>query len=386
MIGRMTTSTATATETLAAFRDRFPYLDRVTHFVSCSQGAVSVDLERMLDQMRTDLISDPAPWGRWMDLVETLRRRFAGRIGADPSQIALAPNASIAAFQVRSTLPAGVGRTLVTSDHEFPSVGHVWRATEDSTKIRSLSADRVLDADAWSESIDESVGLVSAPLVSYANGCRPPVAEIGEAAHAVGAKMFVDAYQGTGVVPFTVDELGCDYLVTGSLKYLLGLPGLAFLYVREPAELADPALTGWFGRRNPFAFDAEAVDYPEVATRFETGTPGVPSIYAALGGLDALDTIDPAVGWAHVQELTARTAAELRELGETIDRPDSPDAAGPQVALVDDDVDHLGAWLLDNARISTAPRGSRLRISFHYYSSHADVDRLVDAIRAYRRR
>ncbi|RPA06205.1 aminotransferase class V-fold PLP-dependent enzyme [Gordonia sp. OPL2] len=378
-------ATTSATEQLAAFRGRFPHLDDVTHLASCSQGALSVDLQRRLQDMQDDLIADPAPWGRWMELVENLRARFAARIGAAPEQVAIAPNASIAAYQVRSTIHARGNKALLTSDHEFPSVGHVWRASADGTPIRSIAADDVLTASAGTAQIDDTVGLVSAPLVSYINGTRPPVRAIADAAHAAGAAMFVDAYQGSGVVPFTVDELGCDFLVTGTLKYMLGLPGLAFLYVRHPEELDNPALTGWFGRSNPFNFDPANIEAPSTAAKFETGTPGVPSVYAALGGLDALDTVDADAGWAHVQRLAERTATELRALGEQIDRPEDPTFAGPQVALVDDDPDTLAAWLLAEHRISTAPRGKRLRISFHYYNTDNDVDRIITALAAYRR-
>ena len=35
------------------------------------------------------------------------------------------------------------------------------------------------------------------------------------------------------MLPVDVDELSCDYLVAGTCKYLLGLPGVAFLYVRD---------------------------------------------------------------------------------------------------------------------------------------------------------
>ncbi|MBD1320557.1 aminotransferase class V-fold PLP-dependent enzyme [Gordonia hankookensis] len=335
--------------------------------------------------MQDDLIADPAPWGRWMELVETLRTRFAARIGAAPEQVAIAPNASIAAYQVRSTIHARGSKALLTSDHEFPSVGHVWRASADGTPIRSIAADDVLTASAWTAQIDDTVGLVSAPLVSYINGTRPPVRAIADAAHAAGAAMFVDAYQGSGVVPYTVDDLGCDFLVTGTLKYMLGLPGIAFLYVRNPDELDNPALTGWFGRSNPFNFDPDNIEASSTAAKFETGTPGVPSVYAALGGLDALDTVDADAGWAQVQRLAERTATELRALGEQIDRPKELEFAGPQVALVDDDPDTLAAWLLAEHRISTAPRGKRLRISFHYYSNDNDVDRIIAAIAAYRR-
>ena len=182
-------ATIPATDQLAAFRARFPHLGDVTHLASCSQGALSTDLQRQLQAMQDDLIADPAPWGRWMELVETLRARFAARIGAAPEQIAIAPNASIAAYQVRSTIHARGGKALLTSDHEFPSVGHVWRASADGTPIRSVAADDVLSASAWSAQIDDTVGLVSAPLVSYVNGTRPPVRAIADAAHAAGAAM-----------------------------------------------------------------------------------------------------------------------------------------------------------------------------------------------------
>ncbi|MGC4960867.1 aminotransferase class V-fold PLP-dependent enzyme [Gordonia sp. DT101] len=379
-------ATTPATDQLADFRSRFPHLGDTVHLASCSQGAVSVDLQRRLQAMQDDLIADPAPWGRWMELVETLRARFAARIGASPEQVAIAPNASIAAFQVRTTIATRGRKALLSSDHEFPSVGHVWRASADGTPIRSVPSDDFLSASAWSSQIDDTVGVVSAPLVSYVNGTRPPVRAIADAAHAAGALMFVDAYQGSGVVPYTVDELGCDFLVTGVLKYMLGLPGLAFLYVRHPEELDNPALTGWFGRSNPFNFDPAYLETPSTAAKFETGTPGVPSVYAALGGLDALDTVDAQVGWAHVQRLAERTAAELRDLGEQVDRPEDPTFAGPQVAIIDDDPDALAAWLLAEHRISTAPRGRRLRISFHYYSTDNDVDSIVQALAAYRRR
>ncbi|MFD6107806.1 aminotransferase class V-fold PLP-dependent enzyme, partial [Nocardia salmonicida] len=61
---------------------------------------------------------------------------------------------------------------------------------------------------------------------------------LGSAGRGGGAEVFVDAYQAAGVEPVDVHRLDCDYLVAGTSKYLLGLPGLAFLYARRP-EAAD---------------------------------------------------------------------------------------------------------------------------------------------------
>jgi len=62
----------------------------------------------------------------------------------------------------------------------------------------------------------------------------------------------VDAYQAVGVEPVDVERLDCDYLVAGTMKYLLGLPGLAFLYVRSPeGSDREPAADGMVGRGRP---------------------------------------------------------------------------------------------------------------------------------------
>ena len=74
------------------------------------------------------------------------------------------------------------------------------------------------------------------------------------AARAVGAYSLIDDYQSTGTCALDVRALQCDFLVTGTLKYLLGSSGLGFLYVRrellEDAEL-EPLVTGWFGQEKP---------------------------------------------------------------------------------------------------------------------------------------
>ena len=56
----------------------------------------------------------------------------------------------------------------------------------------------MVELEAYAALIDERVGLVSVPLISYRNGVRLPVREIVARGHEQGAKVFVDAYQGLG--------------------------------------------------------------------------------------------------------------------------------------------------------------------------------------------
>jgi len=92
-----------------------------------------------------------------------------------------------------------------------------------------------VDAGHYGAAVDAHTALVSVPLVTYGHGRLLPVARGGpRLAHARGARVFVDAYQAVGVLPV---KRGRTWAATTSsratCKYLLGLPGVAFLYVRD---------------------------------------------------------------------------------------------------------------------------------------------------------
>ncbi|MEV4473621.1 aminotransferase class V-fold PLP-dependent enzyme [Nonomuraea sp. NPDC049504] len=367
------------------FRAEFPSLDGSVHLASCSQGALSSRLAYALQEIGHSLREEGAPWGTWMGQVERARERFARLIGAEPGEVAVLSCASEAAFQAASSLAWARRPGIVTTDLEFPSIAHVWLAQQQRGAQVGVVADsgEQVAAEAYEELIDERAGLVSVPLHTYRNGARLPVEDVVRLAHEQGARVFVDAYQGAGVTPIDVRRLGCDYLVSGSLKYLLGLPGIAFLYVRGGLEQQRaPELTGWFGRTQPFAFDPRLLDFPGDARRFETGTPPIPSAYAANAGFDLIERIDLHDVRRHVSELVDELAERLTAEGVKVASPAG--ARGPQVAIADDAPDRLAAALAER-RIWTAPRGDLLRLSFHYYNDRSDVDAAVAAISSYRR-
>lgn len=332
--------------TSAQFRDNFPMLADTVHLASCSQGALSGELSVALAEMTGSLHAYGAPWQLWMTEVDQARGRFAELIGASPDEIAIVSCASDGAYQVASTKDWSKRPVVVTTDMEFPSIGHVWlaQAARGAEVAHVPERDATVDADELVAAIDERTALVSVPLVSYRNGARMPVEAAVARAREVDARVFVDAYQAAGVLPIDVRELGCDYLVAGALKYLLGLPGLAFLYARDGVtDDLPPQLTGWFGRVDPFRFDPRQLDFPSQARRFETGTPAIPAAYAANAGMRLLSRVDLHDVARHVTGLAARTAERLRAAGERVWQPAS--THGPQVALVDDDPNRLAAYL-----------------------------------------
>ena len=108
-----------------------------------------------------------------------------------------------------------------------------------------------------------------------------------------GALSFVDDYHGLGIVPLDLHDLGCDH-TAGVLKWMLGGPGLVFLYARRDLlPSLEPAVTGWFGQADPFSFDLEHLDYHPTARRLEHGTPPAPVFFLAQGGIDIIRRSGP---------------------------------------------------------------------------------------------
>ncbi|TXC99904.1 aminotransferase class V-fold PLP-dependent enzyme [Streptomyces sp. ISID311] len=369
------------------FRLRFPALSDVTYLASCSQGALSDTLATALLEFQYTLRQYGAPWEHWMREVDRARQLFADMIHSTVNEIAVVPSASAAAYQVASTRDWRSRPRIISTDMEFPSVAHVWLAQRGNGADVSYVKDRsgVVEAEDYNAVIDESCGLVSVPLISYRNGARLPVRSIIERAQSVGALTFVDAYQAAGVEPINVQELGCDFLATGSLKYMLGIPGIAFLYVRDGIQDAqEPPATGWFGRRGPFDFNPRKIDYPAEARRFESGTPAIPAVYGAVAGMRVLAALKPETVQAHIVELSQYAHDTLTADGEILWSPSEASLRGPQVALLDATPDDLAGYLATR-RIITSPRGKLLRIALHYYNTVDDIDAIAAAIRDYRR-
>src|SRR6185295_9144575 len=106
--------------TLDEFRSRFPILTRRVYVNSCSQGALSADVD---DAMRAYLASWHelgSPWEMWVDEVERLRARFAASIGAGVDEIAVTASASAGINAVASALAFDGPRShVVVGDFEF---------------------------------------------------------------------------------------------------------------------------------------------------------------------------------------------------------------------------------------------------------------------------
>ncbi|HYS30528.1 MAG TPA: aminotransferase class V-fold PLP-dependent enzyme, partial [Candidatus Limnocylindria bacterium] len=164
------------------------------------------------------------------------------------------------------------------------------------------------------------------------------------------------------------------------LKYLLGAPGVAFLYIRpELIERLQPSDSGWFGQANVFAYDVHHLAYANAARRFETGSPPVPNIYAASAAIELIADAGLDVIGRHVQGLATLLIRGTRERGFRLLTPEEPAERGPLVMIGSTDAPRLVEALATEGILCSVRDGS-LRISLHYYNTAGDVQAVLGAL------
>jgi selenocysteine lyase/cysteine desulfurase len=367
-----------------SFRARFPVFKHATYVNSCSQGALSIDVRQAYEDYLAGWDEHGSAWQHWVERSEAARAAFARLVGAEPDEIAVTTSVSQAVSALASALPLEDGRDrIVLSDFEFPTVGQIAHAQElRGAEVAHVApeADGRIPLERFAEAIDERTALVCCTAISYRTGYRLDTTEVTRIAHERGAPCLVDAYQAAGAVPLDVRSLGADFLTAGTVKYLLGSPGLAFMYVRRDLhERLLPTQTGWFADEDVFRMDIWDYSPAGTARRFDSGTPPVPSIYAGLAGLGLVQRAGVETVAAHVRGLVDRLLAGLDEQGARAATPRGDGEYGPLVAIPSTDPDALVS-ALGNDRIVTSSREANLRVSLHLYNDEEDVDRVLEAL------
>jgi selenocysteine lyase/cysteine desulfurase len=366
---------------LAALRRRFPIFQKKIYLNSCSQGALSDTVEEAFHEYLASWHAHGSPWEMWVERQEAARAAFARFIGVSADEVAVVTSASAGINSVASALDFHARRKVVLGEFEFPTMGHVWLAQRPrGAHVQFVAAvGERIPLEGYERAIDSRTAIVGLTRVCFKNGFRSDVPGVVRLAHECGAFVMLDDFQDCGTRPVDVEKLGVDFYVTGTLKYLLGPSGIAFLYVRrELIERLTPTISGWFAQANPFTFNPQVFDLSPTARRFQAGSPSVPNIYGAEAGIELLQSI----GMENVAAQVGRLAAALLEAAAGLGiRAKTPaDGVGPLVVLRARDAAALVTRLAERDIVCSS-RHDGLRISFHAYNTLDDVRVIAGALR-----
>jgi len=370
---------------LLAYRSEFPILQRKTYLNSCSLGALSNRSMQGLAQFM-EMWNE---WGAhawyeiWMGEIAKARQKFAAIIGAQLHEVAIAPSVSVALSSIASALDYSKRNNVVMADMDFPTLAYQWLVKQRiGVECRFVeSPDRIYThPELFEREVDDKTALVATSRVFYTSGYIQDIRSVADIAHKHGAYILVDDYQGTGQIPINVNAMDVDFLVTGTLKWLMGGPGLAFVYIREGLiSQLQPTIAGWFGHSEQFQFKTREFDFRPDATRVEMGTPAVAAIYAANGGLDIVQEISVEQICERTRYLTNDLIAQAREHGWKVRAPLEPEQRSSIVMLEIEQPEEVVKALVAR-NIITDSRPGLLRASPYFYNTIEENALVIGAI------
>jgi kynureninase len=380
-----------ASDPLLRRRAEFPILAECTYLISNSLGAMPARardwLSRYADQWAHKGVT---AWDEWLALVDRSAGLVARILGADARDVIMQPNVTTAQWILTSCVEFHPRRNkVVYSSLEFPTVHYVWQSqTRHGARVEIVpSSDGIrVDTDAMLAAIDEHTVAVPISHVLFRSSAIADVAPIIRRAHDVGALVFLDVYQSAGSLPLDVTALGADAVVGGSLKWLCGGPGAAFLWINPAAqERLRPALVGWFGHRQPFAFSMEVFEPADGAWGYVGGTVSPAALSAAQSGLEIIAELGvPAIRERSLL-LTDYVIAKARERGLQVRTPLEPGWRGGHVSLDFPGSAQACQELLARGVLVDWRPEAGIRVAPHFYNTLDDIDRAfaeLDAIRA----
>ena len=385
----MTSPSRQLDESLQALRDVCPLLKTSIYLANCSQGPLSDPVRAAIEDFMEDWATMGMHWDAWVEEVERARTAFAALIGAQPEEVAVGSSVSQLVSSLASALASASstsGRRIVTSAAEFPGVAHAWLALREAGYTVDVLAGRnagIITEDDIVESLDTRTRLLSCPHVCYANGMMLDLERVTQAAHAHEVLIFVDAYQSIGTIPIDVKASNIDFLAAGTLKYLLGTAGIAFLYIKPGLlEMLRPTVTGWFGRGNPFAFDPFHLDYAASAARFDLGTPTIINAYAARAGMQLIREIGVARIRRQIERLSKLAYRLAPQLGlQIVGAQDTPHkGATTAVQTASAEQAHQLEAALRQRGIVVSARSRALRLAPHGFTREEELEQAMQTV------
>ena len=367
------------------WRDEFPIAADLVYLNNCSLTPLPKRGRERIERFTrewTDL-GGRAWYDHWIGEYEALRDDIAGVLGADRDEVAIEPNVSAGLVGVASTFDYAKRPKVIVSDLDFPTDGHAFLAVAPrGAQVQFVrSPDRVrMPLELFERAVDERTAAVCTGHVYFTTGWIQDVKALAEICHRKGARLVVDAYQSIGAFPFDVHESGVDYLVGGTLKWLMGGPGIAFLYARrDVADAAHPSAVGWWGVADPFAFDVEHLDPGKGARRFEYGTPAVAAIYAARAGIALLREVGIDTVRARHMSLSQRLVDGALSHGWTVRCPIDASERTAIVTLEHPEPQRAVEALRSHGVI-TDSRPNLVRLSPHYFNTADEIDRALELL------
>jgi cysteine desulfurase/selenocysteine lyase len=291
----------------------------------------------------------------------------------------------------------GPGDTVLLTEMEHHANVVPWLLLAERTGVAlrylSVDGDGRLDLSDLDRKLD-GVKAVAVSAMSNVLGTIPPLREIADAAHAVGALVVADGAQAVPHFPVAVQELGVDFLAFSAHK-MHGPTGIGALWARADLLEAMPPFLGGGGMILDVRLDRFIPAEPP--HRFEAGTPPIAEAVGFAAAVDYVEALGMTRVRAHEAQLTEyalqaiadRLGDECRVFGP----PAGPDRGGVLSLGFRDVHPHDLAQVLDQFGVCIRPGHhcakplmralgvtATARASIGPYNDEHDIDTLIEGM------
>lgn len=317
------------------------------------------------------------------------RALAAQLINTVPDNVAIVPSVSYGLQIAANNLPLSAEGEVLILEEQFPSNVYAWREKTAKTGGKINVVARPFHRD-WTAAVLEAIGpqteIIALPAVHWTDGSVIDLEVIGMAGRAVGAKLVLDLSQSLGALPFDIEVVQPDFMVSAGYKWLMSPYTLAYVYAAPRWQGGEPLEYNWMNRAGSEDY-SRLVDYQDGyqpgARRYDMGETANPA--QLLAGIAALEQL---LEWGveNIRDtLLVRTqdiADRARSLGLSVldDKLRGSHFLG--VEFSDGVPDTLKAELAAD-KVFVAVRGNALRIAPHLYNTDAHVDRLFEVLQTH---
>lgn len=368
-------------------KSQFVLAPGLRYFNNGSLGTCPEYVVQATEQFRRTLDSYPSRymWGAWEDQKEAVREKAAAMLGVSAATIALIHNTTEGMNLIASSMDLAVGEEILLSNHEHSSARIPWKYWQESKGVTLTTVDLPLLPESEAEIVDsfraaitDKTRVISLVHVTNTNGMRLPVKKITEMAHERGVLVAVDGAQSMGMFRINLAELGCDFFTSSSHKWLFSPKGMGIFYASAAAQkYLKPLIV------------CRGYDDPSIRRLENYNTRNLPDLLGLGSALDYRELIGQEKIEKRVYELKNYFRQRLAETDHLVLKTPASDelSAGIQtVEVVGRDAmeanqDLLDTYLID-CRWILSHSLNGLRISLAIYNTKADVDYLVEALKA----
>jgi selenocysteine lyase/cysteine desulfurase len=308
-----------------SIRDQFPLTTDLRHFAAFVFASPPRPVTEAIERYRDALAVDThGALDEYTGQEEKVRAAAADYLGADPGEVALTDSTTMGLGLVYGGLELGRGAEVLTTEHDFFSTHESLRlrTERDGAVVRRVrlyddpataSADQIVER--FVDGITDATRVAAVTWVHSGTGVKLPIAQLGAALEGLNTNrdephrvlLCVDGVHGFGLEPVTAEDLRCDFLVSGTHKWLFGPRGTGLVWGRP---------TAW-GRLDPifpsFSTPAPPADPAGPRAPGLGSTPGGYHSFEQRWALDEAFKFHQAIGKDAVAQHTQLQATALKQ-------------------------------------------------------------------------